>query len=262
MTQPQADRLRLLTYNIQAGNAVERYRHYVTRGLQHLLPHPEKAENLETIARLLAGFDLVGLQEVDDGSLRTGFVNQTQFLAERAGFPFWSHQANRDLAKIARSCNSLLSRLRPTVVHDYKLPGRIPGRGALVAQYGEGDDALTLVIVHLSLGRQSRLQQLSFLREIIQSHRHIVLMGDLNTSGESLELKEFLAATDLQQCYDSLPTYPSWRPHRALDHVLLGAGLTMRSVEALDVPHSDHLPLAMEIQLPAACAAQVAGSRN
>ncbi len=261
MTQPQADRLRLLTYNIQAGNAVERYRHYVTRGLQHLLPHPSKSENLESIARLVAGFDLVGLQEVDDGSLRTGFVNQTQFLAEQAGFPFWSHQANRDVAKLARSCNSLLSRVRPRVVHDHKLPGRISGRGALVAHFGEGRQALVLVIVHLSLGRQSRLMQLDFLRELVSPHPNVVLMGDLNTPSDSPEMTRFLQQTHLHSPYGRLATFPSWRPQRAIDHILVSEQVGVQNVEVLDVTHSDHLPLAMELQLPADCRVGLARNR-
>ena len=31
-------RLRLLSFNIQVGISTERYRHYLTRGWQHLLP--------------------------------------------------------------------------------------------------------------------------------------------------------------------------------------------------------------------------------
>lgn len=253
MGQPQADRLRLLTYNIQAGNAVENYRHYVTRGLQHVLPHPSKADNLEAIALAVTDFDIVGLQEVDDGSLRTGFVNQTQFLAERGGFPFWSHQANRDVAKLARSCNSLLSRLRPSEVHDHKLPGRIAGRGALMAFYGSGADALVVVVAHLSLGRRSRLMQLDFLRELLAPHPHAVMMGDLNTPADSIEMERFLEATHLVPRYGALNTFPSWRPRRAIDHILVGESLGVRQVQVLDLPHSDHLPMAMEISLPTAC---------
>ncbi len=252
MTQadPELAALRLLTYNIQAGGAVERYRHYVTRSWQHILPHSGKAENLEAVARVAAGFDIVGLQEVDDGSLRTGFVNQTQFLAERAGFPFWSHQANRDVAKLARSCNSLLSRLRPSRVLDHKLPGRIAGRGALMAHYGDGDDALVVMIVHLSLGRRSRLMQLDFLSELIAPHPNTVLMGDLNTAATSPEMERFLSTTHLRVPYDRIETFPSWKPQRAIDHILVGDQLSVRNAAIIDVPFSDHLPLAMEIHAP------------
>lgn len=79
---PADGRLRLLSFNIQVGINTERYRHYVTRSWQHLLPHAGRTLNLQRIAGLLADFDLVALQEVDGGSLRSGFVNQVERLAQ------------------------------------------------------------------------------------------------------------------------------------------------------------------------------------
>ena len=49
--------------------------------------------------------------------------------------PFWSHQPNRAMARLAHSANGLISRLEPHSVLDYPLPSRIPGRGALLAQF-------------------------------------------------------------------------------------------------------------------------------
>lgn len=80
--------LRLLSCNILAGASMSRYRDYVTHSVKHMFPAGKRA-NLDGLARLLGDFDLVGLQEADAGSLRSGFLNQTQYLAENAGFPFW-----------------------------------------------------------------------------------------------------------------------------------------------------------------------------
>ena len=81
--------LRLLSYNIQAGIDTRRYREYVTKGWKHLLPSRERLRNLNLIAEMLHGYDLVGLQEVDSGSLRSGFVDMTEYLAHRSGYPHW-----------------------------------------------------------------------------------------------------------------------------------------------------------------------------
>ena len=40
---PADGRLRLLSFNIQVGISTERYRHYLTRGWQHLLPQDRKS---------------------------------------------------------------------------------------------------------------------------------------------------------------------------------------------------------------------------
>ena len=122
-------RLRLMSYNIQTGVDTQRYRQYLTHSWKHVLPHRERLANLNRIATLLARYDLVGLQEVDSGSLRSGFVDQTEYLAHRAGFPHWYKQINRSLGKLAQHSNGMLTRLRPSAVEEHKLPG-VPGRGA------------------------------------------------------------------------------------------------------------------------------------
>lgn len=84
---PEDGRLRLLSFNIQVGINTGHYRHYLTRGWQHLLPHAGRAGNLQRIGALLGDFDLVALQEVDGGSLRSGYVNQVEHLAQLGAFP-------------------------------------------------------------------------------------------------------------------------------------------------------------------------------
>lgn len=250
--------LRLLCFNIQAGARTERYREYVTRGWQHVLPLG-KAGQLDRLVPLLKRYDLVGLQEADAGSLRSGFVNQSEYLAERAEFPFWSQQENRRVGPIASSSNSLLSRLQPTEVHDHRLPGRVRGRGALLALFGQPPHQLAVVIAHLSLGQASRASQFSFLRELVWPHAHVVLMGDFNCAGEHPRFLRFLLETGLRQAGHPAPaTFPSWQPQRAIDHVLVSEGLHCNSYAALPVLLSDHLPLAVELRLPAELAGLVA----
>ena len=160
-------RLRLISYNIQAGASTARYREYLTGSWQHVLPHPNKRRNLNAVAELVTAFDIVALQEADGGSLRSGFNNQVQYLAELAQFPWWSHQANRNVAALAASSNGLLSRVEPSEVVDHKLPGAIPGRGALAVRYGTPRQGLLVVIAHLALTRNARRKQCHYLAELI-----------------------------------------------------------------------------------------------
>ena len=73
----QRQRLRLLSYNIQAGTATRRYHHYVTHSYRNLLPSMVRATTMENIGRLVGDYDIVGLQETDAGSLRSGDVSRT-----------------------------------------------------------------------------------------------------------------------------------------------------------------------------------------
>lgn len=245
-----ATRLRLLSYNIQVGIASQAYRHYITRGWQHILPHPQRITNLRRLAGLVSGFDIVALQEADGGSIRTGHVNQVEFLAQTAGFPYWYQQLNRDLGPLAKQGNGVLCRARPHVLEDHELPGLFPGRGAIVLQFGQGENCLLLIVLHLSLGRRARNSQLRYVSDLIQDYKHVVLMGDLNTQVEKLFKLSPLRDADLQSPRGTFHTFPSWRPHLHLDHILVSPSLTIRSAEVIQYQGSDHLPIAMEVELP------------
>jgi endonuclease/exonuclease/phosphatase family metal-dependent hydrolase len=243
--------LRLLSCNILAGGSVRRYRHYVTESWKQVLPTRSKRGNLDNLAGLFADFDIVGLQESDAGSLRSGFLNQTQYLAEAAQFPYWSHQPNRKIAQFAASSNGLLTRIKPAEVRDYPLPSRIPGRGALWARFAIADSELVVVIAHLSLGPQARKQQLDFIAELIGRHPHAVLMGDLNCALDSPELVSLLKRTGLTPTHGAPPlTFPSWRPRRAIDHILVSEKVEIEKMWTLPHAVSDHLPLAAHIVMP------------
>ena len=250
---PADGRLRLLSFNIQVGINTESYRHYVTRSWQHLLPHSGRTMNLQRIAELLADFDLVALQEVDGGSLRSGFVNQVERLAQLGDFPFWYQQLNRNYGRFAQHSNGLLSRIQPSLLEDHPLPGPA-GRGAIMLRLGEGDNAVAVVMMHLALGGRTRTRQLSYIRELIGNYHHIVLMGDMNTHVADLLL--YSPLRDLGLMAPQLaPTFPSWRPQRCLDHILLSSELTLERVSLLSQSISDHLPVAVEIRLANAMSA-------
>jgi endonuclease/exonuclease/phosphatase family metal-dependent hydrolase len=47
-----------------------------------------------------------------------------------------------------------------------------------------------------------------------------------------------------------LKTFPSWRPMRNLDHILVSPGIGIETARVLDYPMSDHLPVSMHVRLP------------
>lgn len=242
--------LRLLSFNIQVGISTHSYRHYLTRSWQHLLPHPNRQLNLQRIAQLLEHYDLVALQEVDGGSLRSGFINQVEQLALLGAFPYWYQQLNRNVGRLAQHSNGLLSRLHPDHLEDHPLPGP-PGRGAIFLRFGEGPQALNVVMMHLALGGRTRVRQLAYIRERVEGCTNLVLMGDMNCSASDLLLHSPLR--DLNLVAPQLrATFPSWQPARCLDHILLSPQLTLERVAVLDQAISDHLPVAVHIRLPGA----------
>lgn len=241
-------RLRLLSCNIQAGNSTQRYRDYVAKSWAHVLP-AGKRDNIAAIAQLCSGFDIVGLQESDAGSLRSGFTNQTHRIAELSGFPFWSHQPNRRVGRFAHSANGLLSRQRPAEVLDYPLPGRVGGRGALIAHFDLGGERFTVAIAHLSLGARSRGAQIDFLADLLADAQHAVLMGDFNCPSDTTEMQRLYRHTRLRPPSNIVATFPSWKPSRAIDHILCSDDILAEPPVALPAGRSDHLGVALNIAI-------------
>ncbi|MDH3642611.1 MAG: endonuclease/exonuclease/phosphatase family protein [Gammaproteobacteria bacterium] len=241
--------LKLLTFNIQVGIKTTKYRQYVTKGWKHVLPHQARNVNLRRIADVVREYDLVALQEIDSGSLRSGFINQVEYIADRAQFPYWYTQLNRDLGPFAQQGNGVLSRIAPVDMEDHKLPGAIPGRGAILLRLPYGEETVSLVLLHLSLGERSRQLQLEYVRSLIDMEEHVVVMGDMNSHLSDLLFDSPLAETNLIPADQVHPTYPAWRPALALDHVLVSPGLRIGEYEVLDCRLSDHRPIAVTVEL-------------
>ena len=249
-TREHGHKIRLLSFNIQAGTSTTRYHHYVTHSWRQVLPNSRRVENLDAIAELAASYDMVAFQEVDTGSLRSGFINQSRYLATHAGMPFWCHQSNRKVGTVAYAGNGFLSKYEPDIVEDFRLPGVIPGRGTLVMRYGEGENSLDVAVVHLALGKRARTQQLKFLIGKLAHSRNLIVMGDFNTTVDSPPVLEFRNALELVAPTVGLASFPSWQPQRAIDHILVSRTFGVGKAGVLDVTFSDHCPVELEIELP------------
>jgi len=244
-----ADSLRLLSFNMQVGIQTSAYHQYILNSWQHVLPTRRRALAISAIARMVAHFDIVALQEADGGSFRSSRCNQVKQLAEDAGFPYWYQQINRNLGGIARHSNGLLSHFPAARINQYPLPGMLPGRGLMVMQLGDDDDGLTIVVTHLALGRKAQFNQLDYLCDLVTGKRNLIIMGDLNQEAGVLLHQSPLKNLSLQ-APRIMPTYPSWQPKRGLDHIFLSENIKLLRAAAINQPFSDHLPVTAEISWP------------
>lgn len=243
-------RLRLLSFNIQAGLAMTQAGHYLTRSWRHVLPPiRDRHHQLAQIAHVIAGYDVVALQEVDGGSLRSAFVNQLDHLAQVAGFSYRYQQLNRDLGRFGQFSNGLLSRIVPYAVEEHRLPG-LKGRGLILGRYGDPAQPLLVFNLHLALSVRARAAQFRYVHDLIGGARHVVVMGDLNCTHDELQ-RSALGDRAWQWPEERLRTYPSWQPDRHLDHILVSPSLTVNQLEVVPARLSDHLPVAMDLSLPA-----------
>jgi len=223
---------------------------YVTQSWRHILPDTQRQIHLSKIAKSLAQFDIVALQEVDSGSIRTNYIDQVAFLAQQSGFPKWYHQKNREFGRLAAHSNGLLSKHKAVEVIKHKLPGRISGRGALQVNLGNKNYSLPVLSVHLSLRSSVRRQQFAYISKLLLDQPYFVIMGDMNC--QRLEALTELSKNGLQvkSGDDPKATFPRWDPKYHFDQIWVSENLSISNYQVMSFGVSDHLPVAIEIEIP------------
>ncbi|MGX5175439.1 endonuclease/exonuclease/phosphatase family protein [Aliikangiella sp. IMCC44653] len=244
------NRLKLLSYNVQVGIGSHSYRDYVTQSWRHILPDTQRQNHLSEVAHWLAKFDIVALQEVDAGSLRTHYVNQIAYLADKGGFPHWHHQQNRRIGRFAAHSNGLLTKHPAQQIVRHRLPGRIKGRGALQVSLNAGSEQLLVLSVHLALSDQARKRQLSYISEMLKDYPYFVIMGDLNCTHEQAAQEFAKQGLKVKGGNPLQPTFPRWKPKHHYDQIWVSENLKIINSEVIDFGVSDHLPIMMEIEIP------------
>lgn len=141
--------------------------------------------------------------------------------------------------------------MKPRQIHNHALPGWIRGRGVLLAKFGNGGfDSLVVAVVHLSLGVRSRMAQLVFIADLLAEYPNTILMGDFNCRADCSEMQVLYRRTRLQPPGVVIPTFPSWCPERAIDHILVSEGFYICKTEAVPAAFSDHLAVSMDLVIP------------
>ncbi|MGH8517095.1 MAG: endonuclease/exonuclease/phosphatase family protein [Panacagrimonas sp.] len=239
--------LRILSFNIQLGLNTARYADYLTQGWRHVLPARSVPVGLTLAAHAIRGYDFVAIQEADAGSLRSARVDQIAYLAKHAGYPHHGHTITRNLAPIARHSLGFVSRWPAQVLSDQPLPGRIPGRRVLQVRIEPPQGPLSIFVVHLSLDRSTQARQIEYIASLTDRDVPSILMGDFNCDAGVLRDHPALKRAGFVIRHPDRPTFPSWAPTRAIDHIVTSPHLMVDDLRTLPQLHSDHLPLEAQV---------------
>ncbi len=249
--------MRLLLYNIRYAAGAGASFHLPLPGAGYLRG---SRGNLDKITEFIRSQDpdIVGLVEVDTGSIRSGRVNQAEAIAESIGH-YSSYQCkygedslNSRLPIIRKQGNAFLAAPR---VHGERFHYFDTGIKRLIIELEL--DELAVFLVHLSLKYRHRHYQLRHLHELVSScEKPVMVAGDFNTFWGEHEIYLFMEAAGLRSAnVEGLPSYPSRSPRKELDFILYGEGIEVTRFEVPQVRFSDHLPLVCDFKLPGARAA-------
>lgn len=209
---------------------------------------------LPEIARFIKSIDpdIVGLIEVDTGSIRSRNVNQAEMLASELGMnssfetKYGLKSFNQLLPIVRKQGNAFMAAER---VHGETFHYFDTGIKRLIIELEMQDYAIFLV--HLSLKYRHRHLQLRRLYDLIEeTKKPVVVAGDFNTFWGENEIYLFMKAAGLKSAnIESRPTYPSRAPRKELDFILYQDGINVTSFEIPDVKLSDHMPLVCDFEL-------------
>jgi endonuclease/exonuclease/phosphatase family metal-dependent hydrolase len=243
--------MRLLLYNIRYGLGLGAALHWPLPGVGYLIGN---VGNLQRITDFIKAQkpDIVGLVEVDTGSIRTRRINQAEAIGKALGHysvyqcKYGTSSLNQRLPIVRKQGNAFLAAPH---VHGERFHYFDKGIKRLIIELELEHCAVFLV--HLSLKYRHRHVQLHALHDlVVQSKKPVIIAGDFNTFWGEHEIYLFMKAAGLKSAnVRGLPSYPSRSPRKELDFVLYGAGINVTSFSIPSVSYSDHLPLVCDFEV-------------
>ena len=196
--------------------------------------------------------DIVGLIEIDTGSIRSRNVNQAEKIAADLGMntsyetKYGEKSFNQILPIVRKQGNAFMAAPR---VHGETFHYFDTGIKRLIIELEM--EKYAIFLVHLSLKYRHRHLQLRHLYDLIQATKKpVVVAGDFNTFWGENEIYLFMKAAGLRSAnVNSRPTYPSRSPRKELDFVLYQEGIEITGFDVPDIKLSDHLPLVCDFDL-------------
>ena len=243
--------MRLLVYNIRYATGTGPSFHLPLPGAGYLRPNRQVLEEITAFIRR-EDPDIVGLVEVDTGSVRSGMINQAEYIGAALGHystyecKYGTDSLSSLVPIVRKQSNALLAAPR---VHGQRFHYFDTGVKRLIIEL-ELEQAVVF-LVHLSLKYRTRQEQLRSLHDLVRaSTKPVILAGDFNTFFGEDEMYLFREAAGLRSAnVAGLKTYPSHQPRMELDFILYGAGLEVSHFRIPQIRHSDHLPLVCDFKV-------------
>ena len=245
--------MRLLVYNIRYATGTGPAFHLPLPGAGYLRSSRKVLEQVTQFIRD-EDPDLVGLIEVDIGSIRTGMVNQAEYVASRLGHytayqcKYGSESINHMMPIVRKQANALLAAPH---VSGQRFHYFDAGIKRLIIELEL--ESVCVFLVHLSIKFRHRQYQLRTLYDlVVQSKKPAIVAGDFNTFWGTNELYLFMRAAGLRSAnVQGLPSYPARKPRAELDFVLVTEGIQVDDFRVPDVRFSDHLPVICDFSVTA-----------
>ena len=243
---------RVMVYNIAyASGAPCSYFEHILKVHRYL---NRSNTNLLQISRFIkkTDADVIGLIEVDTGSISTAMINQADEIGKRT--QHYSHYttkygdtlSGKIIPILRKQGNAILTKNESSNGIYHYFPG---GFKKLIIELEMG--AYDFFLVHLALSKRVRKVQLRHLANLLSTRKKpVVIAGDFNVfkgEEELVEIQETLGLYNPNK--NNIPTFPSWNPKYQLDFILCSKGIIVKDLRVPDVKLSDHLPVVLDFEV-------------
>ena len=208
--------MRLVVYNIRYATGTGPAFHLPLPGVGYLRSNRRVLQGLTEFLRRQDA-DIIGLIEVDIGSVRSGMVNQAEYIASSLGHystyecKYGAASVNQYLPIVRKQANAFLAAPR---VHGERFHYFDSGIKRLIIELELED--VCVFLVHLSLKYRHRQYQLRYLHDLIEkSAKPVIVAGDFNTFWGTHELYLFMRAAGLRSANEKGAVFVSRRARRA-----------------------------------------------
>ncbi|MET0282535.1 MAG: endonuclease/exonuclease/phosphatase family protein [Steroidobacteraceae bacterium] len=237
--------MRLVVYNIRYATGFGPAFHLPVPGAGYLRSNRRVLDGLTEFLRRQDA-DIIGLIEIDIGSIRSGMVNQAEHIATSIGHfstyqcKYGTGSVNNFLPIVRKQANAFLAAPR---VHGERFHYFESGIKRLIIELEL--EEVCVFLVHLSLKYRHRQYQLRYLHGLVEkANKPVIVAGDFNTFWGTHELYLFMRAARLRSAnVKSIPTYPANAPRAELDFVLVDERIEVNDFRVPDIRLSDHRPL-------------------
>lgn len=227
--------LRIMTYNIRYGKGID------------------GRVDLNEIAKVIeeANVDIVGLQEVEESSPRSRFINQTRYLAEELGM-YAVFGPAISIGPYGYG-NAILSRFPILSFTIHPVSSSREHRNFIKGEISIGGHPITFISTHLGLSHEERLRHVEKIVDIIaEETRPLFIVGDFNSTPDSLEVKKMRAYVDdthRKGGSDPRYTFASDNLQYRIDYIFTCTRSSVIHTEIIESFASDHLPVLTEVRL-------------
>ncbi|AKL95796.1 endonuclease/exonuclease/phosphatase [Clostridium aceticum] len=209
--------------------------------------------SLDEIAEVIkkSGAEIIGLQELDNGVVRSRFEDQIKYLSEKLSMEYvYGYNVNLLGGKYG---NGILSKYPIESYENFHLPSGRERRGLLTAVIDVKGKKINFLVTHLGLNQQERQNQVNAIEKYMDTiSDDVILVGDFNAKPKSKEI-QLISKRLIDAAYatgkDEEPTFDLPVLSARIDYIFTHKNLRPLKYDVIKSRASDHYPITATIKI-------------